>query len=329
MTLRKATLFILILTLGFVSCKKDDDGGTVDVIIRDRTEQQLADNDSINKYLNNHYYNSSEFEALTNPSIEELVITKLLENETVPVGSTLLIDAIETKTVVFSDTDYEIHFLDLNKNVSENAPSPSFADNVLVTYEGFTLENVVFDSAINPVLFDLTSLIPGWRKVLPEFKTSESVEEAINVDSNGDGIPDISDGTLNYNNHGVGVMFLPSGLAYYSSATSGISVYSPIIFKFDLLKTSENDHDGDGVPSYLEDLNNDSEFIVNFDDLTDETDDDTDGDGTPDYFDIDDDGDGVLTINEDLNGDGDPTNDIGSNGIANYLDPEETVSKND
>ena len=83
------------------------------------------------------------------------------------------------------------------------------------------------------------------------------------------------------------------------------------------------------MPSYLEDLPNengvrDGEFTVNFDDLTDEYDDDTDGDGNPNYFDSDDDGDGIPTTNEDLNEDGDPTNDIGKNGIPNYLDPEET-----
>jgi len=129
-------------------------------------------------------------------------------------------------------------------------------------------------------------------------------------------------------------MFLPSGLAYFSNATAGISAYEPIIFKFELIRVSENDHDADGIPSYLEDLykedgtlGSDGEFTVNYEDLTDENDDDTDGDGAPNYFDADDDGDGVLTIDEDLNGDGDPTNDIGANGIPNYLDSEETTSK--
>ena len=118
-------------------------------------------------------------------------------------------------------------------------------------------------------------------------------------------------------------MFVPSGLAYFSSATSGIGAYSPIIFKFELLQNVQNDHDNDGIPSYLEDLNSDREFIVNFADLKDTTDDDTDGDGTPDYFDSDDDGDGILTINEDINGDGDPTNDIQTvNGIPKYLDAQ-------
>jgi hypothetical protein len=315
MTLRKVTLLILILTLGFVSCKKDD---SLDIVIelRDRAEQQATDKALLLDYLATHYYNSDFFDASnTDPNIKDLIITALAEGETVaPDGSTLLSDAVnlETKILEYADANYEYYILKLNQG--GGAESPNFSDNVVVAYEGFTLDNEVFDSAVSPVNFDLLNLIPVWRKVIPQFNTAESFEE-------------LGDGTVNYLNHGMGVMFVPSGLAYFSSATTGISAYSPIIFKFELLKMSENDHDGDGVPSYKEDLNIDGEFIVNFADLTDTTDDDTDGDGTPDYVDADDDGDGIPTINEDLDGDGDPTNDIGAKGIPNYLDPDETDFK--
>ncbi len=83
------------------------------------------------------------------------------------------------------------------------------------------------------------------------------------------------------------------------------------------------------MPSYLEDLNGDGEFTVNYDDLEDTTDDDTDGDGTPDYADTDDDNDGVFSIYEDIDEDGNPGNDIGANGIAKYLDITETESNQD
>lgn len=308
----KVALLILCLIVGFLSCNKDDgSGGTTVIEIRDRAEQQIVDNDSIIGYLETHYYNSSAFDASnTNPNTKDLVITELLEGETLPDGSTLLIDDVETKTVVYAETNYTFYILRLNQGGGE---MPTFADQIRAKYEGFTLDNEVFDSAVTPVDFDLTALVPGWRKVMPFFKTSESFN-------------DNEDGTVSYFNHGAGVMFLPSGLGYFSSATVGIPAYSPIVFKFDLLQMFQNDHDGDGVPSYLEDLNGDGEYTVNFSDLTDGTDDDTDGDGTPDYADADDDGDGILTINEDLNNDGDPTNDIGANGKPNYLDPEEYTS---
>lgn len=316
MNFRKIGLYILCLTIGFVSCKKDDSTDTEAFEERDRLEQQVSDMDSINKYLANHYYNSDEIASLSNPGIKDLVFTKLDEGASVPVGYTLLKDALglEKKSINYADIDYEFYVLTINQGGGND--TPTFADNARVIYEGFTLDDAIFDSAVNPVTFDLTSLIPGWRKVLPQsFFTAESFVES-------------GDGVVNYMNRGVGVMFLPSGLAYYSNATSSISSYTSIIFKFELLNMSQNDHDFDGVPSYLEDLDGDGEYIVNFINTKDETDDDTDGDGSPNYLDQDDDGDGILTINEDINNDGDPTNDDSNgNGIPNYLDKTDKIKK--
>jgi FKBP-type peptidyl-prolyl cis-trans isomerase len=314
MRIGKVTLLILILALGYVSCKKDDNGDITTIEIRDRTEQQILDNDSILGYLQTHYYNKSEFEGSTNPKISNLIITEITDEIISSNADSLLINAVETKTVTFAETEYEYYILRLNQG--GGTASPTFADNVIVNYEGFFLDEDVFDSAVTPITFDLVSVIPAWRKVLPQFNVAESFVE------NGDG-------TVDYINHGSGVMFVPSGLAYFASPPPGISSYSPLVFKFDLYKMFQNDHDRDGIPSYLEDLNGDGEFTANLQDSTDDSDDDTDGDGNPDFFDSDDDGDGILTINEDLNKDGDPTNDIGANGIPNYLDPTETASKND
>ncbi|WP_372938165.1 FKBP-type peptidyl-prolyl cis-trans isomerase [Seonamhaeicola sp.] len=315
MKLGKICLSILCLSVCFLSCKKDDDGDdTVTVEIRDRAEQQIEDNNSIIEYLETHYYNKSAFEGNTNPKISELQI-KSTEGLTISEDAdSLLINAVGvSKKTVYADTDYEFYVLKLNQGGGED--SPTFSDNVLVNYEGFTLDNEVFDSAVTPVEFDLINLVPGWRKVLPDFNVAESYVEN-------------NDGTVDFVNSGVGVMFLPSGLGYFSSATSSISSYSPIAFKFELIHTTENDHDGDGVPSYLEDLNGDGEFtLANEDEGEDPTtDDDTDDDLIPDYYDTDDDGDGIPTIYEDIDEDGDPTNDIGKNGIPKYLDPEETES---
>lgn len=319
MNLTKISLITICLTIGLASCKKDDNAGVEPIPIRDRDEQQIADKDSIIAYLDSHYYNVNAFDG-SNPNVSsmDLVITELVEGEDVPDGHRLL--ALDTimKKVTYAETNYEIWYIDLNSKIDDPEASPTFADNVLVTYEGFQLDNTIFDSAVTPTNFDLTTLIPGWRKVLPDFKIAENFVEN-------------EDGTVAYVNHGVGVMFVPSGLAYFATGSGSIGVYEPISFKFDLLQKYENDHDSDNVPSYKEDWNtNDGEFTTNSaEDVHDG--DDTDGDFTPDYFDADDDGDGIPTINEDLDGedglgDGDPTNDIGKNGIPKYLDPEETVS---
>lgn len=313
----KITLLTLCLLAVFLSCNNDDDGGGSNPP-RDRAEQQEKDKDSLIKYLNNHYFNSNEINSLLpNVGINDIVITELSDGETVPTGSTLLINAtnLVTKTVTYANVEYEYYILIINQG--GGTESPTFADNVLVNYQGFTLKDKVFDSSVNTVSFDLTSLIPAWRKVLPQFNVAESFVEN-------------SDGTIVFTNQGTGVMFMPSGLAYFANSTTGISAYSPIIFKFELYRMSQNDHDKDGIPSYMEDLNDDGEFTVNTKDLTDETDDDTDGDGTPDYADTDDDGDGILTKYEDINEDGDLTNDDSNgNGIPNYLDSEDIISNQD
>ncbi|WP_369999841.1 FKBP-type peptidyl-prolyl cis-trans isomerase [Winogradskyella sp.] len=302
----KFTLLLTALIVAFISCK-DDDEPNVTFEIRDRAEQQIADKDSLLDYLSSNYYNSSLFESGTNHRIGDIVITELMEGETVPDGSTLLIDAVETHFTTYLETDYEYYILRLNQGGGE---SPKFTDQVRVRYEGF-LEDTgnIFDAIATPEDLPLQGLgfsgsaIRGWQLILPEFNTaSDFVNEP--------------DGITNYNDYGLGVMFVPSGLAYFATTRPNIPAYSNLIFKFELLQYQEEDHDNDGIPTYMEDYN--GNLDVN--------DDDTDEDGSPDYIDLDDDGDGVLTMFEDIDGDGDPTNDIGANGIPKYLDPEETES---
>tara|TARA_R110002049_G_scaffold85844_6_gene218295 strand:- start:23346 stop:24287 length:942 start_codon:yes stop_codon:yes gene_type:complete len=313
MKLGKVSLLFLLVALLVISCKKDDVADNPIVIeLRDRAEQQVEDKVALLSYLENYYYNSEELASITNPSISDIIITGLADGVTVaPDGYTKLSDpgVVQTKSVVYADTDYVYYLLKLNQGGGD---SPTFADNIQILYEGFTIDNAVFDSKFYPDnnLLDLSNLIAGWQKVIPDFNTAESYVE------NGDG-------TVNYINKGLGVMFLPSGLGYFpiSANSSNQSLwYSPLIFKFELLQYFENDHDNDGIPSYLEDLDGDGVLV----------DENTDGDFNPNtgfplynYLDNDDDGDGILTINEDTDKDGDPTNDIGSNGIARYLDPTE------
>ena len=327
---RKIGLSISIAVLSLVSCNNDDDAITR-TPPRDRAEQQIADNDSILNYFNTHYYNASDFDGVDTPKIKDLVL------DTIPDGKVKLADELYDAvnnpngklipyTVTYAKTEYIYYVLELNKGGGDEAPH--FCDKVRVLYEGSLVSNdKIFDSAITPIDLDLVGNTPtsgtifGWRLVFPQFNPSETIGTA-------------SDGTRDYTNHGTGVMFLPSGLAYFSNSTTGIPAYSPLVFKFELLQSFVNDHDDDGVPSYLEDIftidgiaGSDGEFTIDGDDRNSDTDDDTDNDGTPDYVDTDDDGDGVSTEDEDLDGDGDPTNDIGPNNKPRYLDPKAKESK--
>ncbi|HLT33681.1 MAG TPA: hypothetical protein VKZ98_07830 [Aquaticitalea sp.] len=281
MNFRKITLGVFSLLLLFSSCKKDDDGGGPAVVERDRTEQQLIDNDSLVGYLETHYYNSSLFETPGNYGISDIVIEELDQDEDGnylpledPENTTLLIDAVGSpRTTTYQDVEYTYYVLSLNEG---GGVMPNFCDSVRLNYSGMLQDHEVFDSTVTPATFDLMQLIEGWRLVIPEFKT------AVGNPSIGD------DGIITYENYGLGVMFLPSGLGYYGSTSGVISAYSNLIFKFELFQTELNDHDEDLVPTYLEDIDGEDELYN----------DDTDGDDIPDFVDIDDDGDGVATINE-------------------------------
>jgi hypothetical protein len=266
-------LILLALVLTFNACNKKGDGLLDPVDLRDRAEQQLEDKAELVEYLQTHYYNSGDFNSSNlNPSIEDLVITKLEEGETLPSGNSLLIDSITIKTTTYFDVEYDYYFLQINKGGGE---TPHFTDQIRLTFTGNLLSGEIFDSSITPIDFDLTALLPGWGRVIPEFSASESYVEA-------------GDGTIDYSNFGLGVMFLPSGLAYFSEVNPGIPEYSQLVFKFEIYQTEVSDHDNDGVPSYLEDLNGNLDMF----------DDDTDSDSFPNFTDTDDDGDGVFTIDE-------------------------------
>ncbi|WP_400077887.1 FKBP-type peptidyl-prolyl cis-trans isomerase [Winogradskyella sp. R77965] len=337
----KLYLCVLAALTVFISCEEDDPIIN-DFVEEDRTEQQEKDNDSILDYLSSHYYNSSFFETGTDHKYTDIIISELPEGEDVPDGSTLLIDAVETHTTEFLEADYEYYILRINQGGGE---APKFTDLVRVRYEGSSVEDGdVFDSRITPLDLALVGngintfgTIRAWQLVMPSFNASTGFS--------------LDNGVVNYNNFGLGVMFVPSGLAYFSGITTGSS-YDNLIFKFEMLQYETVDDDGDGIPSYVEDL--DANLSV--------FDDDSDEDEAPNFIDLDDDGDEVSTFNEleqtiyivDTNmGESEPildaneyefsriTNagiitittvkalDTNSNGILDYLDEDITINYNE
>lgn len=304
---KKIGALIIAICLGVgISCSPDDPDFRP-VPERDRAEQQVIDNDSLVGYLQTHYYNFSELEALDNITVSDIVISELPKDEDGnylplpdPNENRILWDDVNlvTKTTTFQDIEYTYYILNLNQGNGES--SPNFSDNVRVRYSGNLQNDFIFDSTPNPIVFDLTNVIPGWNRVLPEFNAAESF--SIN-----------SDGTVQYFNYGVGVMFIPSGLAYFATPPVGVPVYSNLIFKFELYQTEVLDHDNDGIPSYMEDLNGDFNLFN----------DDTNDNNVPNYLDADDDGDGVPTRDEIIIREDGTIEFPNSNGndLPDYLDP--------
>ena len=267
----------LLIVLSFISCGDDDEIPVPE--IRDRGEQQITDKDLLVEFLNTHYINEDLF--LNNPTtdftVDDIVIQSLEEGMSLPAGSEFLINSsfLETRTTTFEDVEYEYFIIRVNQG--GGAYAPKFTDDVRLNYEGAlaNTEKTVFDNSATPVTFNLLDLIYGWSLIIPEFNPASS-------------FIDNGDGTETYTDSGLGVMFLPSGLAYFASAQLGIPAYTNIYFKFNLFTANQRDHDNDGVPSFLEDIDNSLSV----------TDDNTDGDNFFDFGDSDDDGDGILTFDE-------------------------------
>ena len=298
MSMNKYWLACLFLAVTLMSCEKDDDGPET-VPVRDRAEQEIADQEALQEYLETHFYNYEEFEnpaASFDYKIEIDTIDAANADKIPLIQSNLL----EEKTITREGIDYTIYLLKVREGVSMQ---PKFSDSTFVSYNGELLDQTTFDSSGNPVWFDLTRTIIGFTQALTEFKGASGFEVQ-------------PDNTIKWNNDfGIGAVFIPSGLGYFSNPTSTIPAYSPLVFTFNLMGVNEADHDSDGIPSWMEDINEDT-IVGN---------DDTDGDGSPNYLDTDDDGDFIPT-REEIEIDpetGEITfTDTDNDGTPDYLDPD-------
>lgn len=349
MNLRKSLIPILLLFIVILSCKPDDNEVAA---IPDRDRQEVYDEDiiEIQEYLSTHSFNYETFaenDAYSDFSIMPATITPNDEfelkfgliNDPDPdadptIGDIPIIDFLNAstypkliaKTITQDNVDYTLYILQVRGSVDDvNALGNKIhpLDEAVVEYNGFLPDGESFDKAVFPISFNLTTVgsiggvVTGFREALIEFKTSVGFTE----NTNGSGNPD---GTITNHNHGIGAVFIPSGLGYFRNTPLGVPSYSPIFFTFNTVDRNDTDFDQDKVASYIEDLNNNE----------DGEDDNTDGDSAPDYIDNDDDNDGVLTKDEDINEDDDPTNDdTDLDTIPNYLDDDDDgdgiLSKNE
>lgn len=292
---------VLILTLlTILSCSSDDDKAP-EVILRDVEEVKTENMQQIETFLATHFYKFEDNPQ--NPNFQNIVFDTIAEDNA---NEEPILDSefLESKQVTQNDVDYTLYYLKFREG-AESVRKPTFADSVLVTYKGFSLtDQDVFDSSPNPIWFDLRNNIVGFYEIMDEFRGSTGVVEN-------------SDGTVAFDdNFGIGSVFIPSGIAYFASppSGSGISAYEPIVFNIQLYKSIETDHDGDGVPSWMEDVNGNRRL----------NDDDTNENRVPNFGDPDDDGDGVPTREEvEFDDEGNlilPLPDSNGNDTPDYLD---------
>jgi hypothetical protein len=296
--MNKVTFYFIlsITTLLFSSCSTSTDPIVVEAP-RVFSEQYTTDIKLIEDYLNTNYITIVNNPGFTDD--QDVTITKI------PTGGTQLsimyylnaatYPKLLVHKVKLHDVNYDVYYLVLRPGSGE---SPCSVDGVLTSYRGdylyqgtdSILTATKFEESKYPsTYFSLFSTITGWSEIFPYFKSGTYSANP--------------DGTTTYNNFGAGVLFIPSGLAYYNSASGSIPKYSPLVFSFKLYDIQRLDQDGDGIPSYLEDLNSDGYIRSYTNTLSYPTTpadairyaDDTDKDGIPDFLDSDDDGDNYTT----------------------------------
>ncbi|SNB29941.1 putative lipoprotein [Flavobacterium psychrophilum] len=257
--------FIFAMSLMIFSCHKNEDP-TPEYVVP-FAEQYPRDIAAIDKYLDEYHMDVAVLDGSYDVTFKKISIMPTpgvsIRNQT---DYPLL-----NKTVNRNGVNYKVYYISLREGTKER---PTKVDSAFVSYKGYLLNETVFDQAQNPVWFTLDRVIQGWRDIMPLFKSGTFATDA--------------DGTVNYTNFGAGVMFLPSGLAYYNGSRGAIPSYSPLIFTFKLKGVNYVDHDYDRIDSKDEDVDGDG----------DPTNDDSDADGYPNYLDIDDDGDGYSTKSE-------------------------------
>ena len=289
--MKKKLLFLIPLFLIFIQCNKDDDDP--EYVIREYSDQVNVDHELLEEYLRTHTFNYEDFNDQTNINvkIDTLTDSNLTKQS--------LYDLATIKTIDVTDSNGEsvshnLYYIIAREGVNQK---PSVADSVYISYRGLLTDGFIFDKRKFPMWLDLASSLEGFREGISELKTGNFSENL--------------NGTISYDSFGVGLFFMPSGIAYFENTSSGIPEYSPLIFSVKLMTYTPTDHDNDGILSIDEDIDGDGKPFG----------DDSDGDNLWNMYDVDDDNDGILTVNEiDKNSDND-VDDSDNDGIPDYLDP--------
>lgn len=281
--LLKVLSLISILAI-FAACKSDDDKVSL-VPKRNYQVQYNTEKALIEQYLKTHYMTVDE------ETWDVAIDTLLPDSDKMSIWDQQEYPLVKDKLVYSNDVVYTLYYIKFAEGVGER---PTRGDNVLTSYRGFDINGTQFDYVPYPeIFFPMPILVEAWQEIMPLFKTGIYVDEP--------GSPD----PARYEGYGAGIMFVPSGLAYYNAPPSGSTLkeYTPVIFSFKLYDLEYTDFDADGVLNkYETEQGIDVELITDKkaieEGMLDIKYHDTDNDGFPNYLDSDDDGDGYKTLTE-------------------------------
>ncbi|MDX1364778.1 FKBP-type peptidyl-prolyl cis-trans isomerase [Arenibacter latericius] len=227
------------------SCKKDDSPSVEVVPPRLLSEVSVENDATIREFLENHFYNYEEF-ANPGPDFDYRIVIDSIAGDNA--DKTPLSEQVLEKVVKVSssdlnlpseevDVEHTLYYLIAREGIGNQA---TVKDSVYLNYKGSRLNGTVFDSRFgSPTWFDLPGSISmqsapsvtGFREGVAQFKAGGEITE------NGDG-------TFDVEGSGVGLIIMPSGLAYFQSSSVG-EAYAPLLFEINLLvaKTKEDEDD--------------------------------------------------------------------------------------
>jgi len=310
-------LFFLCFAATLLSCKKDDDNGPEVIPPSLLSDVAPEDDETIKEFLNTHFYNYEEFKNPPEGFDYKIVIDTIagdnankepMMESAVPItfnvsSSHLGLSAEE------ENIEHTLYYIEARKG---GGGSPTYADSTLVRYQGYLLDGTQFDENSDFSWTDISRIAArGFADGYAQMNAGTS-----------DQIVENTDGTYNIDNSGIGLVIMPSGMAYFNRSPSGeVPTYSILMFEIELgLYVEDTDHDNDGIPSIQEDLNGNGFLGDDNTNLDEER-----FNPAPNFRDPDDDGDGVSTRKEISDDNGNiisPYPDADGDGVPDYLDPD-------
>ncbi|SDR07160.1 FKBP-type peptidyl-prolyl cis-trans isomerase [Flagellimonas zhangzhouensis] len=310
-------IVLLVFGITFFSCKKDDDG-IITVPPSLLAEVEPEDDETIKEFLNTHFYNYEDFDEVTMPEgFDYKIVIDTIAGANA--DKTPMMDFAQAITLNVSNTHlglsaeeedipHTYYYIEVQKG---GGGSPTYADSTLVRYQGSALDGTLFDESQDFLWQELPSTYRGYGDGISQMYAGTS-----------ENIVDNPDGSYEITDRGIAIIVMPSGLAAFNRTVGAAGTYAPVLFKVELgLYVEDTDSDNDGIPSIMEDLNNNRYLL---DDNTDEDTEPLNLPALPNYRDADDDGDGVSTRSEISDENGDiifPYPDSNGDGVPDYLDP--------
>lgn len=217
--MKKVLLLLFVASILVVSCKKDDT--YKEEPPRDRGKEALAAQNEIEGFLSKYTYNYEEFE---NPSADfdfRIVMDSIAPGS----NKTPLIDLVSYKTVEDpedSKVKYKLYYLKVEQG---KGVAMKDAQAAYITYEAYRVRDNQLIEETNP---------SDPKPFVFETKSSKGIKEALLEFNAADGYVENPDGTVTYNNYGIGAVFVPSGLAFFNRPPVGVAVgvYNQLIYSF-------------------------------------------------------------------------------------------------